>query len=175
LKTKALLPENRQNWRWTVEVGLIHPGEIQDYGKAEVQCWAEAGLIFKPDAVSPKGKEDAQENAQKGKGCLELAKSVEQTSNPTPSDMRAIRKVIFESFTEAGGQDRLAEIVEKHTCLQVVGPLGGAQAKLRLSETFGMLPGTMLELFDNNGKVIWSKKAHMPPFGALNDAVGCPR
>jgi len=37
-----------------------------------------------------------------------------------------------------------------------------------------MLPGNKLELLDNSGNLIWSKKAHMPPFEALSDALGCP-
>ena len=140
---------------------LDRPHEFDDYLKGWSQCGKEAHSIFSGAPIVP-GQE---------RSCHELTElAVGRTPTPTPPDMQTIRKVTL----DFGASDRLVKAVEKRTCLQVVGPASGAEATLRLSETGGMLPGNKLELLDNSGNLIWSKKAHMPPFEALSDALGCP-
>jgi hypothetical protein len=85
-------------------------------------------------------------------------------------DLHSIRKVILE--TDFSGEDRARRTVEKHTCLQVVDTLAAADARLSWSAGFG---GANLKLLDIQGNLIWSKRGITPPFGALNNALGCQR
>jgi len=87
-------------------------------------------------------------------------------------DLHTIRRVLLEAnfASDPNRQHKVIEVVEKHTCLQVVDSPRAADAAL----SWEVGSGASLKLISKDGHVLWSKKGFTPPFGALNDTLGCP-
>jgi hypothetical protein len=87
----------------------------------------------------------------------------------TAPDLHSIRKVLLQ--IDWSNYEGARKVVEKHTCLQVVETLRAADATL----SWQTGAGASLKLVSKEDQVVWSKRGFTPAFGALKEAIGCPK